>query len=201
MRERRLTFPKGRVVLPAEIIPTLATFPLSTPDPDFYQDDVFIPIGDTIDETVVRINDLGPNNFFRWEANATGVGTGFKLLADSKSVDPPTKGRITFYANGGAFSQFATSTYDGLQRIYLPGLEDNDGRGGYFEYYYDSAVWTAAFNNEEAVDIARNGSVYLYGGFETSWIGDKTKLVMRWDGTAGAAGGGSSIEDTPRIIF
>ena len=94
---------------------------------------------------------------------------------------------------------FAAASNDGLKRFHLPKTANQTKDGGYIDYYYSNAAWVAS--GVTKFYIAQNGSVYKA---PTSWGGDgyevptSSELIVRWDGTPGAAGGGSAISDLER---
>jgi len=173
--------------------------PLNQPAPTLSQNDCFIPIGDSSDETVIQVYDSNQDIIYAWTAGVNNLGPNQTISFKTQNAGVPIEGRMYIYANGGTFSTFASSSYNGRQRIWLPRLADNDKKGGYIEFWYNDVAWTAGFNGQSRLEIAKNGSVYLYAA--STNIGDDTKLVMRWDGVAGQAGGGAAIADTERYII
>lgn len=87
-----------------------------------------------------------------------------------------------WFSNG-----FASSSFDGLRRIYLPKSIANDQAGGYFDYYYSRAAWLYAFvNTASSIVFDIEGSVYK-GSISAD------TLVVTYEGFKGPAGGGSTI--------
>lgn len=91
-------------------------------------------------------------------------------------------GTIAFGNVGAGWDTFASSTYDGIQRVYLPQAATNDKLGGYFDFYYKYSAFLYAFNGSfQDIIISQNQSVYI-----TSIT--NSNLVVRWDGQVGPAG-------------
>lgn len=113
-----------------------------------------------------------------------------------------------FYSLTTAIDTFAgdgevdENAYNGLKKFYFSQQSSNDKAGGYIEYYYHHDAWKTASDNASPTNtkfvITHNGSVYRKNFVDTTGTLSSSDLVVRWDGTVGAAGGGSSIEDTER---
>lgn len=110
---------------------------------------------------------------YTWENLDTGLDTG------------TTYGACRLQTSGGNWAAFDG---DGLYRITFEA-------GGYLEFYIKQSEFVTAFQgNSDDIYIAQNGSIYKGNN-----VGTDASLVIRWDGVAGAAGGGSAI-DTIRTL-
>jgi len=192
-RTRVVTIPKKVIVLQPIAYTSNTDAFLNSPNSALSQDSCFLPMAESGGDDA-KIRTSTASYLWAFQASDTTVGPDKTIITDAATGNNFTALRFeTNFVN-----LIAANTYDGLQRIYFPLYEAHDRQGGYVEFYYLNSAFNAAFvvGGEYIAEFAQNGSVYIGGG-----VGDDTKLVVRWDGTAGQAGGGGAISDTNRIIY
>jgi hypothetical protein len=100
-------------------------------------------------------------------------------------------------SSGGTWDTSAFIVTTGMITYTFPKTVSGDTEGGSVTFPYNySAYFTALDGTGTDIHIAQNGSVYLGDN-----VGDDNYLILRWDGAAGFAGGGSSISDTARVDY
>jgi len=119
------------------------------------------------------------------------------ILGDSilQAYTSGAYGDISIHPQAGLWNDFLPSLYNGVLRFYLPKVTSGDYLGGFIDIYYIEDAMRYAFEGTAySMYLAQNGSIYLENN-----IGDPTKLVVRWDGVRGYAGGGQGILDTTNL--
>ena len=158
---------------------------LTSPDDTYDTGSEFVPCDTLSTATYILIGD------YSW-TTAGAADTSSVWSGDSLGS---SYGNVIISANSEDWNSFAASGSNGWKEIDLPLSASGDGLGGKVGYYYHSAGWQNVGNVD--FEIGMNGSVYIANTGGSSNVGDNTKLIVRWDGVLGAAGGGTAT-DIPR---
>lgn len=106
---------------------------INMPQSGYNQDGCFIPLG-CASFTRLAIGTA------RWLVSGYGPNT--EISADPDNI---TYGFAHMAVGAGVWNNLAASSYNGLQRIYLPKYLNNDRSGGFIEFYYLRKAFLASF--------------------------------------------------------